>query len=195
MNATELNSFTFAIIDCDIVTIKNYLERQEYNYRIIYENIDIESFYFHNMYLQPIKGIMKGLFYNPEINKKMTIVLGNGLGCWGTLCNNISSNLSVKNTQITINDLNSDNLINQFVIREGKNTIRVVQMLLGDNDKMEFVQGGNPLWFENLEYYKKRRIKDRINKTILIEYSLKLGLDLTDNGLFKTSQKSLYVEL
>jgi len=195
MNATELNSFTFAIIDCDIISIKNYLEKQDYEYRITYENIDVESFYFQNMYLQPIKGTAKGLFFNPETKPKVTLVLGNGRGCWGTLCNNICSNLSVDQTQITINDENTDNLINQIVIREGKKTIRVVQMLLGDNDKMEFLQVGNPLWFENVEYYKKRRIKDRINKNILIEYANKIGIDLTSSDLFKTSQKSLYVEL
>ena len=60
---------------------------------------------------------------------------------------------------------------------------------------MEFVQGGMPLWFENVSYYKKRKIIDRINKAILIEYSYKLGIDLTNNDLFKANGKSLYVEL
>ena len=195
---TELNSFTFAILDCDIIVIKNYLEQQDiYKYRISYENIDVESFYFDNMYLQPIKGTAKGLFYNPVIAPNFTIVLGNGWGCWGSLCNNIASNLLINNIQIQINDddENPDQMRNQIVMREGAETIRVVQMLLGDNNKMEFVQVGTPLWFENIEYYKKRKIKDRMNKNILMEYSAKIGLDLTDNNLFKSNQKSLYVEL
>ena len=196
MYVINLNSFTFAIIYGDITLIKNYLENQnKYEYRILYENIDIEKFYFDNMYLQPIKGIMKGIFYNPIINQNVTLVLGNGMGCWGTLCNHLSSNLMIKHIQITMNEENQNNLINQLIVREGKKTIRAVQMILGDNDKMEFVQTGTPLWFENIEYYKKHKIKDRINKNILLEYSKKIGIDLTDNYLFKTRQKSLYVEL
>ena len=191
----ELDSFSFAIIDCSIVKVKEYLENQNYDYRITYENIDIEKKYFDTMYLQPIKGTAKGLFYNPDIASNLTIVLGNGRGSWGTLCNNISANLLVNNIQITINNENLDNIINQIVIYDGKEITRAVQGLLGDDDKMEFVQNGVPVWFENIDYYKKRKIIDRINKTILIEYAYKLGIDLTSNDLFKAKGKSLYVEL
>ncbi|GHT78554.1 hypothetical protein FACS189464_2220 [Bacteroidia bacterium] len=197
MNVNELNSFVFSIIDCDIVTIKNYLEKQEYDYKIVYENINIEDIYFHNMYLKPIKGIAKALFYNPDIAPQLTIGLGNGRGCWGTLCNNISANLSVNNIQMELNTKDSDITRNQFRVYDGriKGYTREVQRILGDNNRMEFVNSGEPLWFENTEYYKKRKITDRINKNILMEYANKIGIDLGSNELFETTQKSLYVEL
>jgi hypothetical protein len=195
MNVSELDSFSFAIIDCSIINIKAYLENQSYDYRITYDNIDIGKKYFGSMYLQPIKGTAKGLFYNPDIAPNLTIVLGNGQGAWGSLSNNISANLLINNIQITINSENSDNLINELVLFNGQKAIREIQGLLGDDDKMEFLQSGIPLWFENIDYYKKRKIKDRINKAILIEYAYKLGIDLASNDLFKANGKSLYVEL
>jgi hypothetical protein len=195
MNVSKLDSFSFAIIDCSIIKIKQYLENHHYNYRITYDNIGIEKFYFDTMYLQPIKGTAKGLFYNPDIASDLTIVLGNGRGSWGSLCNNISKNLLVDNIQIEINSENSDINRNQITMYDGKKIIRSVQSILGDGNKMEFTQGGIPLWFENASYYKKRKIIDRINKEILIEYAYKLGIDLTNNDLFETNKKSLYVEL
>jgi hypothetical protein len=156
--------------------------------------MDIKNFYFKNMYLQPINGIAKGLFYNPYISPNLTMVLGNGNGSWGSLCYNISNNLSKKFIQIGITENNSINFISVY---DGKNKkhIREIQALLGDNNKMEFVNGGEPLIFENTTYYKKHKISDRINKNILIEYAQKIGIDITDVNLFKLNEKSLYVEL
>jgi hypothetical protein len=195
MNIDILDIFSFAIMDTSIFNIKEYLEKQTVNeYRITYEEIDVEKLYFDNMYLQPIKGTAKGLFYNPDITPNLTIVLGNGRGSWGTLCNNISASLLVNNIQIEINSENSDTLRNRITVYDGKKTLRAVQRHLGDN-KMEFVQSGIPLWFENTDYYKKRKIIDRINKNILIEYSQKIGFDIRNEICLHSGGKSLYVEL
>ena len=197
MNIKDLYSFSFTIIECPIIDIKEYLEKATLDSRIVLNNIDVEILYFHNMYLQPIKGIAKGLFYNPDIASNLTIVLGNGRGSWGSLCNNISVNLLVNNIQIEINTEKSDIFRNSMAVYDGslKRYTREVQGHLGDNNKMEFVNGGKPLWFENIDYYKRRKIMDRLNKNVLIEYVNKLGIDITDINLFKTCKKSLYVEL
>ena len=197
MNVMELNSFSFTIIDCDILSIKNYLEKQNNRYSITYENMNIEKIYFENMYLQQLKGVARGIFYNPEPASNLTVVLGDGYGSWGSLCNKISSNLLINNIQIQINDENSDVLRNCIILYDGKmqKHIREVQGHMGDFNRMEFIQAGTPLWFENIDYYKKRKIMDRLNKNILIEYARKIGIDLTDNNLFKSNQKNLYVEL
>ena len=44
-------------------------------------------------------------------------------------------------------------------------------------DRWTFIQQGHPLPFENIDYYNKRRMKDRINFEIIKEYLLKLGID------------------
>ncbi len=52
---------------------------------------------------------------------------------------------------------------------------RIVMAL--KEDRWTFFQKGEPLPFENMEYYNNRRIKDRINFDIIKEYMLKLGID------------------
>ena len=196
MNIDTLDIFSFAIVDCSIINIKEYLEQQKsYDYRLVYENKDVETFYFNSMYLEPIKGTAKGLFFSPNIAPNLTLVLGNGTGSWGTLCNNLSSNLHIKNTQIMMQNVKLPEKSNRLSIYDSGKTIRTVFGFTGDYNRMEFVNSGNPLPFENVEYYKKRRITDRINKNILIEYAEKIGFDLRNEHCLFSNQKSLYVEL
>lgn len=42
-----------------------------------------------------------------------------------------------------------------------------------------FYEEGTPLLIENTVYYRNRFIKDRLNNTIIKEYMLKLGVDIS----------------
>jgi len=46
------------------------------------------------------------------------------------------------------------------------------------DERWRFEQHGTPLFFENEKYYRKKRIKDRLNQDILREYLWKLDVDL-----------------
>lgn len=56
-----------------------------------------------------------------------------------------------------------------------------------------FYQEGNPLPFENLDYYQNRYIKNRLNQAILLEYLEKLGFCILENDFWR-SEKALFVE-
>lgn len=47
-------------------------------------------------------------------------------------------------------------------------------------DKWIFYQSGIPLSFENIELYRKHRIKDRLNNNIIKDYLLKLNIDISN---------------
>ena len=47
-------------------------------------------------------------------------------------------------------------------------------------DRWVFCDLGEPLPFENLDYYKRRIIKQRINFDIIVEYLSKMGINLWD---------------
>ena len=47
-------------------------------------------------------------------------------------------------------------------------------------DRWIFYEEGEPLPFENKEYYKRRLIKDRLNNDIIVEYLSKMGINLLD---------------
>ncbi len=57
-----------------------------------------------------------------------------------------------------------------------------------DDAKWDFFEEGEPLTFEHTEFYTKRRIKDRFIPSLLHEYCLKLGWDISPHSLFTTSQ-------
>lgn len=64
---------------------------------------------------------------------------------------------------------------NSFDYTKANGENRVVMAL--KEDRWTFIQQGHPLPFENIDYYNKRRMKDRINFEIIKEYLLKLGID------------------
>lgn len=64
----------------------------------------------------------------------------------------------------------------QYIYPDGKE--RIIYAL--KEDRWVFYEEGELLPFENPDYYKRRKIKDRINNDIIIEYLSKCGIDLFD---------------
>ncbi|MCR5395036.1 MAG: hypothetical protein K6E86_06565 [Bacteroidales bacterium] len=64
----------------------------------------------------------------------------------------------------------------QYISPDGKE--RVVYALR--EDRWIFYEEGEPLPFENLDYYKRRMIKERIGNDVIIEYLSKLGVNFFD---------------
>lgn len=69
--------------------------------------------------------------------------------------------------------------------------IRYVQSIYAENG-WEFFAFGDVQQFENLLYYKKRKIKDRLNRNILVEYMLKNGLDVRSDDFWRTNIEPHY---
>ena len=63
-----------------------------------------------------------------------------------------------------------------------------------DGLRSEFFMSGNPLPFENDDYYSRRLKKDRINADIILEYMNALGWNMLDDS-FWLSHKQAYYEV
>ncbi|MBO7577155.1 MAG: hypothetical protein J6T03_06790, partial [Bacteroidales bacterium] len=63
-----------------------------------------------------------------------------------------------------------------------------------DGLRSEFYMSGNPLPFENEDYYSRRLKKDRINADIILEYKNALGWNMIDDS-FWLSDKQAYYEI
>ena len=57
-----------------------------------------------------------------------------------------------------------------------------------DEPKWEFYQKGKQLTFEKPDHYNKRRIKDRFNEELLLEYLHALGWDIRKNTFWETEK-------
>lgn len=134
------------------------------------------------------KYYMDILFYQSKYTGN-TIALGS----WGTLCNYICSKIKTYNISFRFI---ADGSYAGFEKRDYINSEtqqRVVQSLIGDNDKWEFYQNGEPIFFENTDYYTKRRIADRMNKDIIIEYVQRFGIPINKPDCLNYNDRSLYI--
>ena len=61
--------------------------------------------------------------------------------------------------------------------RDPVNGHRVIQAHLNYSGRWQLFQFGDPLPFENPDYYKRRRVLDRFNREIMLEYLANLGID------------------
>lgn len=64
-------------------------------------------------------------------------------------------------------------------------SIRYVRSM--QDPRWEFYEEGTSLWFEDIELYKQRMIKKRMNKDILIDYCNKLGFNIDDKCFWQNS--------
>ncbi len=60
--------------------------------------------------------------------------------------------------------------------------------------KWEFLQIGPIQDFENTDYYKAKRIKDRLDNKIVNEYMKKLGLEIWSEDFYKSNKNGFYFE-
>jgi hypothetical protein len=60
-----------------------------------------------------------------------------------------------------------------------------------DINGWEFVQEGTMQSFENSSYYKRRLLKNRLNREIVTEYMGKLGIDIVRNEFWETARPAI----
>ena len=70
-------------------------------------------------------------------------------------------------------------------------TIRLVRSM--KEDKWIFDEIGDLLWFEDGNFYSKRKIADRVTSDLLLSYSIKNGINFNSPDFFKTKKESLWV--
>ena len=74
------------------------------------------------------------------------------------------------------NETETDNPFFKFYFSNSNLEERLIQAY--KEDRWIFYEEGKPLSFENLDYYKRRRIIDRLNNNIIKEYMIRLGIDI-----------------
>jgi hypothetical protein len=68
-------------------------------------------------------------------------------------------------------------------------TVRFVRAMKGDT-RWEFFEKGPPLWFEDVEHYKSRNVKDRLNPEVIAEYLARVGVASLEVGFWTDSSKA-----
>ena len=189
MEINKLDSFYITIINSPLEDILNFIKNDDFtkNREFKYKTINIDNFFKNNISLNPTSKLL--------IFESITF-LGKSiaLGGWITLINYFCKKQNKDNYFIEFNTDKSPIQRNCFFKFEKDDQSRIIQNIINEKEKWEFFSKGKPLKFEKTEYYRRKEIKNRLNKDILIEYSKNIGFDLLDELSFVTNKKSIFIE-
>ena len=80
--------------------------------------------------------------------------------------------------------------MNSFQFIQNGIDVRTVYAM--KDPKWIFYENGIVQWFEDESYYKRRLIKNRVNKDILLSYCTKLGFAITEVKFWESKDAILF---
>ncbi len=189
-NAFQLSlfpKFTFGYLGCTLADAERAL-------KVMAEEKPDISFDFGDYRLDEIFSIGEDGFATPKsckssytalffqaADKDKTMQFSNLPDGWMTLGNAIAAKLKTDLYRFSWCDEDDPDAYNGFSYTDcstPKSTDRVVYAMR--DPRWIFCNQGEPCFFEDLGNYKKRGIKDRLNKEIIISYCCKLGIKVTE---------------
>lgn len=128
---------------------------------------------------------IKFLLWTPMVGRKrITIFLSNASDGWITLLNNYARKRCQEFVMAVFSDSSTEYPLYKFYYRKAE-TIRIVQVLK-DTDEWKFYTEGLPLEIEDIENYKRKKISDRFNNSILEQYLEKMGFDCSSEAFWQS---------
>jgi hypothetical protein len=192
-----IDKFTYLVFNC----IEGRLEKVFEEFQQIIDKFDetwifnradlnIEQIYFP---APPHGGAqyIEFVLWEPAIQKGSTICMVNSRCGWAHFIRKYSQYYKRPCQHIAFSNQYDDYPAFFFYYHEHGKRQRIIQALK-DDPKWVFYQEGEPLPFENLSHYKKRRIRDRLTRDIIIEYSKMLGWDIEDENFWKSNKLAIY---
>ncbi len=131
-------------------------------------------------YNSPNKAVT---IWEPSVKKNSTMLMANFSDGWFTLVQILGTKYQHELYRLRLSKPESKWPVYSMTYFKNGSEVRVIQSLK-DEPRWQFFERGEVLSFENPEYYKKRRIKDRFNKEILLEYLSEAGWDLHNNKMW-----------
>lgn len=174
---SRIRRFSVCCLDYDFAHIEPLLERALSGWR---ENFRVERLKF----AQPMAALLEGqipggrnplvgYFYRPRSSTKTSVMISNAVDGWYTLCGLLAA--SGGQSQILACSFGQEGAT--FHYWSSGKEIRTVSAIL-DGDSWEFFQRGEPLPFESVANYRRRKISTRLDQDLLMAYLLRLGWDL-----------------
>jgi hypothetical protein len=187
----NVNNITLTFFPVDINIVKNYFISaigEQYSMRYIDNYTESIRSYYNQQYDAPQ---VKFLLFSPKSNPHTTIMFANIIDGYVNLIKYVSKQCDLEYYNISIFDDSQSQMMSSYHFHYySKNRERYI--LCYQDPKWVFFDEGEPLWFENISYYKQRIKKNRLNKNIIIEYLKSLGWDVSTEIFWIPSTDELY---
>jgi len=200
-NFSMLSSFTFSCIDCALdraeEAIRTIASRNAGKYALDSGNFDVnEVFSIRNdsIGLKSRASSYMAVLFQP-FESSQTIVISNLSDGWITLCNSIAVELKTFLYTFSFSDESEADARNALQYTDFSTNNKVSRVVYAMRDpRWVFYEEGAALYFEDVENYKNRIIKKRLNKRILISYCEELGYEIMTPGFFIPSGRVLRLQ-
>jgi len=139
----------------------------------------------------------QGIFFVPTTWSEGCILKSNVSDGWYTLVLQLSSRLACKTIhwELSFGNGSMDSFVNAFYLNiSGDKPRRAVRCLQEGSGRWDYFAAGDVQPFECADYYSRRQLKDRINREILIEYLLTLGMNVRDDAFWSTMAPTVIFE-
>jgi hypothetical protein len=186
----NVNNITLTFFPVDINIVKNYFISaigEQYSMRYIDNYTESIRSYYNQQYDAPQ---VKFLLFSPKSNPHTTIMFANIIDGYVNLIKYVSKQCDLEYYNISIFDDSQSQMMSSYHFHY-HSQYRERHLLCYQDPQWVFFEEGEPLWFENISYYKQRIKKNRLNKSIIIEYLKSLGWDV-NNEIFWLSSTELY---
>jgi len=200
MRVDELDYFAFSYLNMTLNEFVEYIESPRNKIRGSVETVHDDVVNVLGINNGEIVTLQKyrtssDLAYMYMYSRSWIVFISSAIDGWQSLVWSISKNTNKISYSFKL-DKGKKYLscINSFVFNNGsKVEERVVQALI-DDGKWRFYENGPLQQFESQENYRRRRIKDRVNYSILWEYCQRLGIDIAREGFLHPETESIVFE-
>lgn len=131
--------------------------------------------------------------WEPSVKQNATMLMANFSDGWLTLVHNLGIKYNHELYRLRISAPDSEWYVCSMTYYKHGKELRTIQALK-DDSRWEFYQRGEVLEFEKIEYYQKRRIKDRFNRAILYEYLNESGWALHNSKMWEPKNSGFVIK-
>lgn len=135
----------------------------------------------------------KVMFFCPKSHPGSTVMFANLADSWMTLAVCVSKFVSGPIYCFALGSDKQEWPRYLFETLEGGKMRRHVSVIK-DVDRWKFWQVGEPLPEEDVAIYRKRRIRDRLDREYLVSLAERLGFSIGDDCFWQSNSKAVYFE-
>ncbi len=187
MIITDYKVVSLSFFNKPVYEVANTIEKVFKKYwKITIEKTELN---FPDIYIDapPKENIKDDILLWEPLNSNHTFFMCPLTDGWQTLIKGIQEELNCQAIRFiyTSNDLSDKGYIADFeYIDEG---IYRRICVYEENDKYEYFESGQPLWFEDKINLLKKNKKNRLNKEVIKNYLERLKIDITNQETFKST--------